>query len=352
MAQLALHPIWTGATLRAGAPNFANLGKYRGADADTQTLAAFQAAMITGGFDWDDLKRVRDDWPGRLLVKGILHPQDAVRCVEIGCDGIVVSNHGGRQAAYMPAAIEALPAITAAVGDRAELLIDSGIRRGADVIRARALGASMALLGRTFAYGAGAGGAAGCERAFAIIRQELDYALGQWACRISRMWMRTCCLAHRLNCRPRRSQSRTRQMVCKPGSVRPVLRPGGWPFIWDACCHAPRATYPGVNAETRLGAPEDAPAAPLSGLAPGGVYHAVPVAGAAVGSYPTLSPLPRGPKPARRFAFCGTFPRVAPAGRYPAPCLHGARTFLPTTGFPIAARRPSDHLTRRYLQRA
>ena len=90
----------------------------------------------------------------------------------------------------------------------------------------------------------------------------------------------------------------------------------GWPFVWDVRCRTPHATYPGGGAETCLPATPKSPGRPpLFGLAPGGVYHAVPVAGDAVRSYRTLSPLPAGPKPYRRFAFCGTFPGVAPAGR-------------------------------------
>jgi hypothetical protein len=134
------------------------------------------------------------------------------------------------------------------------------------------------------------------------------------------------------------------------GVRRPVSRvlspaagaDGGWPFIWDVRCRTPRATHPGDGAETRLRARARVP--PLFGLAPGGVCRAVPVAGDAVRSYRTLSPLPAAN--GGRFAFCGTFPGVAPAGRYPAPCLRGARTFLPPAGFPIAGRRPSGRLTR------
>ena len=116
-------------------------------------------------------------------------------------------------------------------------------------------------------------------------------------------------------------------------------RADGWPFIWDARRRTPRATYPDGGAETR---PIETDLPSLLGLAPGGVCRAAPVAGGAVRSYRTLSPLP-GPK-AGRFAFCGTFPRVAPAGRYPAPCFRGARTFLPPVSPRRTGRRPSGHL--------
>ena len=139
----------------------------------------------------------------------------------------------------------------------------------------------------------------------------------------------------------------------REGARRPVSRVlyppsngGRWPFIWDARYRTPRATDPDGGAETRLpAASRDAGVPSLFGLAPGGVYRAVAVAGDAVRSYRTLSPLPAGRRPGRRFAFCGTVPGVAPAGRYPAPCFRGARTFLPRRlRAAKAAIRPSGAL--------
>jgi len=128
-----------------------------------------------------------------------------------------------------------------------------------------------------------------------------------------------------------------RQTACKPGSV--LARRRGWPFIWDARRRTPRATDPDSGAETRLN-PKVLPS--LLGLAPGGVYPAAAVTGSAVRSYRTISPLPprKGTKPLKGLAvcFCGTFPRVAPAGRYPAPCFRGARTFLPRLTTKVAIR--------------
>ena len=127
------------------------------------------------------------------------------------------------------------------------------------------------------------------------------------------------------------------------------MRGDRWPFIWDARYRTPRATYPGGGAETRLLNKFNMP--PLFGLAPGGVYPAAPVTGGAVRSYRTLSPLPAfAPEGfAGRFAFCGTFPGVAPAGRYPAPCSRGARTFLPLRR--RRGGRPSGRLARRSIVR-
>jgi L-lactate dehydrogenase (cytochrome) len=126
---------------------------------------------------WDDLADFREHWKGPLLIKGIMRPDDAVRAVEHGVEGIIVSNHGGRQLDHVPSSIEALPAIAEAVDGRAELLLDSGIRRGTDVITALALGARAVLIGRPLVYGLGAAGEAGARRAFELLRGELATAL-------------------------------------------------------------------------------------------------------------------------------------------------------------------------------
>lgn len=174
--QCALNPRWALTSLKHGTPNVAN---YADLLQSATSYAEVQKTLITPAFTWDDLKRLRARWKGRLLVKGILHPQDAVACADLGCDGIVVSNHGGRQVAFGPPTIEALPAIAKAVGGRMTLILDSGIRRGADVLRAKALGADFVFAGRAFAYGVGAGGEAGARRAFEILQLELVRALGQ-----------------------------------------------------------------------------------------------------------------------------------------------------------------------------
>lgn len=174
--QCAMNPHWSLSSLRHGTPNVAN---YADLLQNATSYAEVQKTLITPSFTWDDLKRLRDRWKGKLLVKGILHPDDAVRCADLGCDGIVVSNHGGRQVAFGPPTIQALPQIAEAIGGRLVVLLDSGIRRGADTLRAKALGADFTLAGRAFAYGVGAGGAAGAERAFDLLSLELNRALGQ-----------------------------------------------------------------------------------------------------------------------------------------------------------------------------
>jgi isopentenyl diphosphate isomerase/L-lactate dehydrogenase-like FMN-dependent dehydrogenase len=131
---------------------------------------------------WDDLKALRDIWPGKLLVKGLLHPDDASQSVEYGADGIIVSNHGGRNCDAAPAPIDVLPEIVKAVGDRTTILFDSGVRRGSDVVKALALGAKMVLIGRSTLYGTAAAGEAGARRALDIYRGEISRAMAQITC--------------------------------------------------------------------------------------------------------------------------------------------------------------------------
>lgn len=132
--------------------------------------------------NWEDLKALRDIWPGKLLVKGLLHPDDASRSLEYGADGVIVSNHGGRNCDAAPAPIEVLPAIVKAVGDRTTVIFDSGIRRGSDVIKALALGADFVLIGRSTLYGTAAAGYTGAKRALDIYRGEISRGLAQLAC--------------------------------------------------------------------------------------------------------------------------------------------------------------------------
>ena len=132
--------------------------------------------------NWDDLKALRDIWPAKLLVKGLLHPDDACKALEYGADGIIVSNHGGRNCDAAPAPIEVLPGIVKAVGDRTTVLFDSGVRRGSDVVKALALGAKMVLIGRSTLYGTAAAGEAGATRALDIYRGEISRGMAQISC--------------------------------------------------------------------------------------------------------------------------------------------------------------------------
>jgi isopentenyl diphosphate isomerase/L-lactate dehydrogenase-like FMN-dependent dehydrogenase len=132
---------------------------------------------------WDDVARIREVWPRTLIVKSVLSPLDARMAVDHGADGIIVSNHGGRSMDSAVATIEALPAIVDAVGDRTTVILDSGIRRGSDVVKALALGADLTMVGRATLYGAAAGGQAGAERALAILASEFEKTMGYLGCR-------------------------------------------------------------------------------------------------------------------------------------------------------------------------
>jgi len=145
-------------------------------------LAAFVAAQLSPSVTWDVIDRIRANWPGKFIVKGILSAADARVAVDHGVDGLVVSNHGGRQLDAAPATLDVLPAIVDSVGGRVPVIVDGGIRRGLDIAKAIALGADFTLVGRAPLYGAGAGGPVGVARAFDILEGELGTALGQLGC--------------------------------------------------------------------------------------------------------------------------------------------------------------------------
>jgi (S)-mandelate dehydrogenase len=177
------HPGWLADYLRNGMPRFDNWVQYARPDSNTQSINTFASGQVPDqATTWKDLEEFRKIWPRHLVVKGILHRADAIRAAEIGVDGIIVSNHGGRQLDQAPAALEVLPGIHAAVGDKVTLMIDGGIRRGADIIMAMCHGARFVFLGRATLYGAAAGGVAGVHRAISILREEIDVTLAQIGC--------------------------------------------------------------------------------------------------------------------------------------------------------------------------
>jgi L-lactate dehydrogenase (cytochrome) len=144
---------------------------------DVVTLGGVANRQVDPSVTWADLAWFRSLWPGPLLLKGVLSVEDARKAVAHGVDGLVVSNHGGRQLDGAPASIEALPAIVDAVGEQVEVLMDGGIRRGADVVKALALGARAVMIGRPYLYGLAVDGQAGVERALTILRNEIDKTL-------------------------------------------------------------------------------------------------------------------------------------------------------------------------------
>ncbi|PWR00377.1 alpha-hydroxy acid oxidase [Leucothrix pacifica] len=178
----AMRPRWTMETLRYGQPAFRGLEKYLDAK-DMQNMTAFMVKELGGSLDWDYLKLVRDEWDGPIVLKGILDVEQAKMAVAAGLDGVVVSNHGGRQCDGVPASLHVLPEIKAAVGDDIKVLFDSGVRTGLDIIRAIALGADFVLLGRPFMYGVAALGHAGGNHVIEILSNDLRNNMSQLGCR-------------------------------------------------------------------------------------------------------------------------------------------------------------------------
>lgn len=178
------HPGWLWRVMVPnGLPMMGNLAPYL-PDGERTALGAMQfiARQLDVLLDWDKLARIRQQWPGKLILKGVLHPDDARKAVALGLDGIVVSNHGGRQLDGALASIDALPAIAEAVNGRLDVLIDSGIRRGSDILKAKALGASGVLLARSTLYGVAVAGEAGARRVLDILEEELARCLNLCGC--------------------------------------------------------------------------------------------------------------------------------------------------------------------------
>ncbi len=179
LAQIARAPGWVNALRRYGIPRFANLRPYAGDNASLNEVIAFAQRELRGAFTWDEVRMYRERWKGTLILKGILHPQDAEQAVTLGVDGVIVSNHGGRQVELLPAPIDVLPAVVAAVGHRTTVMMDSGVRSGSDVVRACALGAEAAFAGKAFLWGLGALGEDGPGHVADLLIEEISAALGQ-----------------------------------------------------------------------------------------------------------------------------------------------------------------------------
>jgi len=172
------HPRWGWGAFRSGMPTMANFAGLDHADAVGQ--AALMKRQMDASFDWADLVWLRHLWPHRLLVKGITSPADAVQCIACGVDGVILSNHGGRQLDDCLSPIEILSATAAKVSK--PILIDSGFRCGSDIVKAIALGASGVLLGRAMLYGLAAAGEAGVSDVIRLLKQEIDLTLAQIGC--------------------------------------------------------------------------------------------------------------------------------------------------------------------------
>jgi (S)-mandelate dehydrogenase len=177
------HPRWLWQVLlRHGMPRFHNLEPFLPPNLTPMGASTVIPRLFDATICWTDIGWIREHWHGKLLLKGVLSVADAERAAALGVDGIVVSNHGGRQLDYCVAPIDMLAEIKAATGTRLAVFVDGGFRRGTDVVKALALGAEAVLLGRAMLYGLIAGGGAGVERALAILTTEIDRVLGQLGC--------------------------------------------------------------------------------------------------------------------------------------------------------------------------
>ena len=174
---IVLRPAWLLDIARNGLPDMANFEGYKFSSTKVTDIATAVGREMDASFDWEDLARLRELWPGKLLLKGVERPDDALRAAQMGCDGVVVSNHGGRQLDGAAATVDALPDVVSAAKGKLEILLDGGVRRGVDILKARALGAQAVLTGRATLFGVMAGGEDGAKRALEILSGELERAM-------------------------------------------------------------------------------------------------------------------------------------------------------------------------------
>ena len=170
-------PAWLWEIVVHGLPGMANFEGYKFSSYGKTDIATAVGREMDAALDWEAIKRIRELWPRKLLLKGVERPEDAERTASIGCDGVVVSNHGGRQLDGASPTLEALPAVARAVGGKITVLLDGGVRRGVDILKARALGAQGVLTGRATLFGVQAGGEAGARRALEILSSELQRSM-------------------------------------------------------------------------------------------------------------------------------------------------------------------------------
>ena len=165
-------------------PKFRNLlsAETTAASSAREIAIASTAQLADASQTWNDFEEIRRRWPGKLVIKGVMHPDDARRAVTLGADGVLVSNHGGRQLDLAPSPLEVLPAIRAALPESIAVMFDSGIRRGSHVVAAMCLGADFVFAGRAMLYGAIAGRERGAARAIDILKREIDLQMGQMGC--------------------------------------------------------------------------------------------------------------------------------------------------------------------------
>ena len=177
----AIRPRWSLNTLINGIPHFKTLGRYSN-NKSMRGMAEFVGEQLGQMVTTDRLKRIRDHWKGPLIIKGVMHPDDAKQAMKLGYDGILVSNHGGRQMDASPAPVEVLPDIIEAVGGKVTVMVDSGFSSGLDIVRGLALGAQFVFCGRAFMWGLSALGEKGVDHVVDLLTDEITLALTQIGC--------------------------------------------------------------------------------------------------------------------------------------------------------------------------
>ena len=177
MINLATKPEWCMKMLNTERRTFRNIVGHAKNVGDLSSLSSWTAEQFDPRLSWDDVARIKDMWGGKLIIKGIMEPEDAELAVKSGADALIVSNHGGRQLNGAPSTIKALPDVVSAVGSDIEVWLDSGIRSGQDILKAWALGARGTMIGRAFLYGLGAYGEEGVTRALEILYKEMDISM-------------------------------------------------------------------------------------------------------------------------------------------------------------------------------
>jgi L-lactate dehydrogenase (cytochrome) len=178
LVDFATKPAWVSGVLRGKRRTFGNLAGHLKISDDITSLSTWINSQFDTTLNWKDVDWIRSIWPGKLVLKGILDVEDAEIAAKSGAQALVVSNHGGRQLDGAPSSIEVLPEIVDTVGSQIEVMFDGGIRSGQDVMRALALGAKSCMIGRAYAYGLGAGGQQGVEKAISLIAKELETTMG------------------------------------------------------------------------------------------------------------------------------------------------------------------------------
>jgi len=176
------HPLWLKDYMTNGIAMLANWEQYAPAGSSAEEVGEFVANQFPGPLTWKDIEHFREIWSGNLVLKGIMRVDDAIRAAEAGVDGLMISNHGARQLDRAPSPLDVLPAIDAAVGDRMALMLDGGIRRGADIMIALCMGAKFIFMGRPTLYGCIAGGQPGAAKAVEIVRSEIETNMKQLGC--------------------------------------------------------------------------------------------------------------------------------------------------------------------------